>query len=156
MKRENIFTIKSDLEQYNWVDILLNKTVEEQFNCLHDTLLHLFDKHCPEKEKTISSKHLIRETWLFKELIDCLNQQKALYKVYLTKKTTESEQRYKTYRNTLQKIIRKRKFDFYNEQCIEYKSNMKKLWSMINTVTKKSSDKSCIIDNLKINNIEYS
>ena len=75
--------------------------------------------------------------------------------MYLKKKTTESEQRYKTYRNTLQKIIRKRKYDFYNKQCTVFKSNTKKLWSMINTVTKKSHDKSCIIDNLKINNIEY-
>ena len=73
MKGENISRIKSDLDQYNWVEILSNKTVDEQFNCFHDILLHSFDKHCPEKEKTISSKHLIREPWLFKGLIECLN-----------------------------------------------------------------------------------
>ena len=37
--------------------------------------------------------------------------------------------------------------------CTDFKSNTKKLWTIINEVSGKTNDKSCLIDSLKINNI---
>ena len=43
---------------------------------------------------------------------------------------------------------------YYNAKCIEYKSNTKKLWGVINDVKGKLSDKTCIVDCIKVDNID--
>ena len=50
----------------------------------------------------------------------------------------------------LQRILRKQKWNYYQEQCIKFKSNT----NMVNYITKCHSDKSTVIDSIKINNIE--
>ena len=77
-----------------------------------------------------------------------------MYQQFLKDRIESKEQKYKAYRNTLQRITRKEKQACYNMQCITFKSNSKKLWQLINRITNKKNDKSCLIECLKINNIE--
>ena len=42
---------------------------------------------------------------------------------------------------------------YYTNKCIEFKSDSKKLWSIINKLVKKSNEKSSVIDSLTIDNI---
>ena len=37
---------------------------------------------------------------------------------------------------------------YYKEQFNDYKGNIKKTWSLLREVTKKSKDKSCVIDEI--------
>ena len=46
------------------------------------------------------------------------------------------------------------KRSYYTNKCIEFKSNSKKLWNMINKITGKCNDQSTSIDSLKIDNIK--
>ena len=43
----------------------------------------------------------------------------------------------------------------YHEKCNAYKSNVKKLWQLINKVCGKTPDKTNIITNFRVNNIDY-
>ena len=69
------------------------------------------------------------------------------------KTNKEIEDRYKKYRQCLQKLIRYSKNSFYSNLCTKHKSNSKKLWSIINSILKKTSDKTSVIDCLEIDNI---
>ena len=60
---------------------------------------------------------------------------------------------YKAYRNTLKRITRKAKIEYYNNKCVEVKNNMKNLWFIINHAMGKYTDKTTMIDSLKVNNI---
>ena len=44
---------------------------------------------------------------------------------------------------------------YYHEKCSAYKNNVKKLWQLINKVCGKTSNKTNIITNIKVNNIGY-
>ena len=44
--------------------------------------------------------------------------------------------------------------NYYKDKCLEYKSNTKKLWGIINHVKGKLNDKTCIIDCIKVDNID--
>ena len=44
---------------------------------------------------------------------------------------------------------------YYHEKCNAYKRNVKKLWQLINKVCGKTSNKTNIITNIKVNNIDY-
>ena len=47
------------------------------------------------------------------------------------------------------------KKDYYASQCAKFKNDSKKLWKTINNVVKKTTDKTCIIDSIKVGNIVY-
>ena len=51
-------------------------------------------------------------------------------------------------------IIRHTKVAYFQDQCHEYRAQTKKLWHMINEISRKSNDKSCLIDYLKIDGLK--
>ena len=142
MKGENISKIKSDL---NWTTILDGKNVNEQFDLFHGTLLKSMDNHCPEKTREVSSKKLIKEPWLFKGLLNCIKRQKKLYQDFLENRSIANQEKYKAYQNTLQRILKNTKIQYFCTQCVNFKQNSKKLWGLINNISRKSTDKSTLI-----------
>ena len=90
-----------------------------------------------------------------KGLLNCIKKRKDLYKNHLSSKTDLAENKYKVYRNTLQRILRKAKQDYFTNQCVTFKSNTKKLWKIINSITRKTTDKTSIIESIKVKNIEH-
>ena len=44
---------------------------------------------------------------------------------------------------------------YYHQKSNAYKSNVKKLWQLINNVCGKTSDKTNIITDIKVNNVDY-
>ena len=56
---------------------------------------------------------------------------------------------------TFKKINRSAKRDYYYNKCVEFKSNTKRLWQMINTVTGKALNKKSVIDSIRVGNIEH-
>ena len=55
----------------------------------------------------------------------------------------------------LNKIKRAAKLSYYQQKCIDYKQNTKKLWGLINKINKKTVDKSTLITKIKKDNIIY-
>ena len=41
----------------------------------------------------------------------------------------------------------------YSNKCLKFKNNTKRLWKVINSITKTQNDKSCIVDHIKVGNI---
>ena len=154
MKGRNIADLKSSLSLVDWNSFTDENNVDSSFEHFHSILLKQLDENCPEKNLDVPVKHLIREPWLTKGLTKCQNKQKKLYKLLLTEKTSQVEQKYRLYRNTLQRIIRRAKREYYNNQCLEFRRNSKKLWNLVNKIHGKQNDKSTVIDFLKIDNIE--
>ena len=59
------------------------------------------------------------------------------------------------YRNCLNRIKRTCKIQYFHGKCNQYKNNTKKLWELINKSIGKTSNKNCIIDKIKIGNVEH-
>ena len=127
--------------------------VNEKFNIVHSQVMNLIEEVCPEKLITIPAKRVIKEPWVSKSLLKCSTKQRLLYKNFLKDKTESNETKYKNYRNTLKKIKRRCKRDYYYLKCTEFRQNTKKLWQVINQIAGKCNDKTTIINCLKIDNI---
>ena len=67
--------------------------------------------------------------------------------------TTSSVIKYKDYRSTLQRLKRHSKLQYYHNQCTALRGNTKKLWGLINSIIKKTSNKRDCIDYLTIDNL---
>ena len=87
----------------------------------------MVDIHLPEKEVTIPYKQYICEPWLSKSLIKCGKKQLKLFEKYMKGRNSDDHERYKQYRNALQKIKRRAKRDFYTNQCIKFKNQFKEV-----------------------------
>ena len=80
-------------------------------------------------------------------------KQMQLYRETLRSNLTSCHEKYKQYRNLFQRIKRHAKRTYYQNKCVEFKNDTKKLWSIINNVVKTKHDKSNVIDYLKNNSV---
>ena len=65
----------------------------------------------------------------------------------------EALEKYKCYRNTLKRLIRHSKSEYFLVNCTAFKNNSKKLWGLINRTISKSHNKLDSIDKIKVENI---
>ena len=154
MSEKKIHEIASHLEYVDFEELLMDGDANTSMNSLHTTIMNSINTVSPEREIMVSLNKTHCEPWLTKGLRRCSNKQLKLYKKYLSERNTDYHEKYKQYRNLLTKIKQQAKREYYFNKCVEFKSNTKKLWSMINTVTGKSTNKRLVIESLKIDNIE--
>ena len=152
---KSINSIQHDIKSRNWHKVLEPLSTNEKFDTFHECLISSLDKNAPEKLLKIPSKRVISEPWMTNGLIKCARKQLKLYQSTLRTNSSDCHEKYKQYRNCLQRIKRKAKLDYFTTKCLEFRSNMKKLWSIINNAIRKSNDKSCVIDSIRNNSIVY-
>ena len=72
------------------------------------------------------------------------------YCTYLEDRTNDIKlNNYKTYRTNLNRIKRKARRDYYSKLCIDLRNDSRKLWRVINNISKGYNDKTSIIDEIK-------
>ena len=149
----SIHEIESVMSSTDWT-CLHGMSVNDSFNYFHKTLLGCIDNICPKKEYNIHRDKLVRDPWITRGLLNSLRKQKRLYLDQLKAKSDVSTNRYKTYRNVLQKTLRSCKLSYFTNKCAEYKQNSRKLWQLINQLINKKQKRSQVIDSLKIENLQ--
>ena len=115
-------------------------------------LFNILDKHAPILVKTKRERGK-PEPWSTKGLRKCRTRLRKLYKEFLVCCNDANEAKYKSYKTVLRSLIRRARIEYYNGKCVEVKGNMKDLWFIINHTIGKHSDKSTIIDQLKVRNV---
>ena len=88
---------------------------------------------------------------MMKGIIAANNKQLHLYRKWLENKDATNYDRYKQYRDELQRIKRKQKISYYTSQCERFKQNSKKLWSVINRVCSRNNDKMNSLMHITVN-----
>ena len=72
-------------------------------------------------------------------MLQSIKKQKKLYVEQLS--DISKTNKYKAYRNQLQKILRKAKITYFREKCKEYKQDSHKLWKLIHAILNKTPHK---------------
>ena len=135
MKEDNILKIKKDLKEIPWESIMLSDNVDDNFNIFHNQLQECISRNTTEKRITIPFKQRLKEPWMTPGIKKATKKKLYLYKQTLkTKNTQKDKLKYTEYRNTLQKIIRTAKTTYYNKKCMESRTNIKRLWGIINEI----------------------
>lgn len=97
--------------------------------------MKLVDKHFPLRK--IHTKHRESKPWMTKGLRQCCIKKNCLYKLYLSNKTSASEQDYKMYKNKLTNILKISKRQYYCSLIEKHKVNMKQTWKIWNEITRR-------------------
>ena len=129
--------------------------VNTQFLDFHILLQSKIENHCPINTRTISKRNFRNKPWLTNGLLISSHKQQVLYQASLRKNSPNSSTiKYRNYRNLLTKLKRKCKLNYYKDKCKEFRRNAKKLWHVINTCIGKGSNKTNIINYIKVGNID--
>ena len=153
LHNKNIESLKNALSSIKWDSIINAQPVNKAHEAFMNKLELLIESHLPLKEKTCARKKYLCEPWLTKGIIKSGRKQLKLYEKFIQSKLSEDFAKYKIYRSTLQKLKRTSKKLHYSYKCLKFKNNTKRLWKVINSLTKKQNDKSSIIDHIKVRNI---
>ena len=148
-----IAELKDTLDKVNWEDRLSGSNANDAFDSFHTLLVETVETVLPEKTKTINYNKIIRDPWLNSGIWKSLHKQKTLYQVMLRSGKKEALEKYKCYLNTLKRLIRHSKSEYFLAKCTAFKNNSKKLWGLINQTISKSHNKLDSIDKIKVKNI---
>ena len=144
-----------EIRSYNWNEILANLDTEDSFTVLHDVVVRAFNTYMPEKTKRLGYKKVRNEPLITNGIKTSIAKQKKLYKMTIHGKCNPQPlEKYKAYRNMLQRIKRHAKTHYYRSRCKKFKNDSRKLWNLINNITCKVNKKETIIESMKVNNIK--
>ena len=129
----NFAIIRRSLNQVDWNGVLNSNDCNENFNIFSEILEAKIEETAPLRTIRISGKRCFQEPWLTTGIETSGRTCRKLYKASLTNgATADICERYKNYRNMYNRIKRKAKINYYNAKCMEYSTNTRMLWKIIN------------------------
>ena len=145
-----ITQIKNDLSK---IDLTVGSgTVDVEFERLQGNITDALNRHAPEKRVVIRRNNK-RSPWISRGLERSMKRCNEKYCTYLKDRKNDMKYlEYKSYRTALNKIKRRARKDYYSRICTELKRDSKRLWKMINNISKRCSDKTSVIDVIKSEN----
>ena len=152
MRLHNLLALKKQITKYDWSPLLTDMSPSKNMKSVHDQLLSIINHCTPYCEHKISHKQIRKEPWLTASIKISIDRNKKLYAKMLKGEVTKCK--YTTYNNVLRKTIRHAKTHFYLNMCHEYKFQTRKLWKIINEIAGKHSNKSSLVEYLKIDNVK--
>ena len=109
----------------------------------------LLDKYFPKVRQ--SRKKAKDKDWITDGIKRSIKQKHKLFKIQLTNSTTENREKWRKYRNMLNKIIRDTQREYYKNLIKQYSNNCIGLWKTLGGIISKKN-KQTKINKLKIEN----
>ena len=142
---EHLFSHKLNL--LNWNHLLLSEDVNYNFDIFIDKIQTIYNQCFPLKTKYLSNKRL-NNPWITKAVLNSIRLKNNLFKDY--KIGAISENYYKQYRNTLNKVIKNAKEAHYMAIFTNFKNDTRKIWNTINEL--KNNPKKNFLHHISYNN----
>jgi len=131
--KKNINEFKSLLSKENWESVYNNTDA----NACYCNFVKIFNTHFEKcfPLKTISTKKNLESNnkgWFTKGLRKSSNVKNKLYRKYLKNPTPTTLQKYKTYRNKFNGLIRTSKRQYYQDRFTTVSNDIRNTWKLIN------------------------
>lgn len=131
---------KNLLQGQDWSQVLNMEDSETASNNFVNIYSQLMEES--KTNFTASQNHKTKlKKWITAGLINSIKHRDRLKKKLLKQYDPQLELQYKTYRNYLNKLIKKRKNDYYRNQIELNKNNMKKIYNIIKEATYENKNK---------------
>ena len=130
----------NDLNKVNWSGMFnTQKNLHEITDACINTVTQIIDKHAPMKQASQSRMKELSKPWLSKGLIKFIKVKQKLYHTHFLSKDPFKISKYKSYSNALNKLKTKAKNNYYNQQFLQCKNNLKTTWKLIGTLINRKS-----------------
>lgn len=123
-------------KNYNWDNIYVDD-LDQAYDVFLSTFLEFYNKRCPIRTFWVKDKYN-GKPWMTKSLQKACKKKNLLHKKYLKLRTSESEDKYKLYKNKLTSIMRLQKKEYYNKILENSKKkqqkNIQQTWKVISHI----------------------
>ena len=123
---------------YNWSELHNQTNAQTAYDMFHNKLTECYDSHLPMKMIKLN-KYKARLPWLSETLKAAIKHKNNLYIKQLHTKLEDDIRYYKSYRNTLTKLLRNAERKHYHDLLEEHKSDLKTSWRILKTVINKGA-----------------
>jgi hypothetical protein len=138
---EAIAALRMDLSTQTWNQVYATEDPNQAYEAFLSTILKLYDKHCPIRKTATRKKYRHDKPWITKGIENACKKKNLLYRLFLKQRTKDAENRYKTYKNKLIRIIRFNKKEYYHRLLEQQRSNIQGTWKILNSIIKKGTGK---------------
>ncbi len=119
-----ITKMKTKLRNYDWNNFE-SLSVDQCFETIQTVIKNTLEQYAPEKEITISYKHVIKEPWMTKGLFKSSRKKNQYYRQSLHKPPKHvARLRYIHYRNVYNRLKMKAKKEYYHHKLNLYKNDI--------------------------------
>ena len=142
--------IASELSDITTIIKLQNNTnVNELYKMLYDKLHSLLDLYFPKVRQ--SRKNAKDKEWITEGIKRAIKHRNNLFHIQIKNGTTENIEKWRKYRNMLNKIIKNTQREHYQNLIKQHNNNCTGLWKTLGSIISKKNRQSNITK-LKINN----
>lgn len=153
LSENKVKDIEHRLNLVNW-EALHNKHPEESYNDLINEIQFNLNMVSPLRKFKISTKKIIRDPWITPGLLKCSSKCDKMYKKCLGKaKTHPMYIKYTQYRNVYNRTKRYAKKTYFKVQLDNFKTDIRKTWSILRSAISRQNDKSNISDYFTVNGV---
>ena len=134
----NLNAMANKLKETNWNEVLASEDVNDMYNTFSAKLKNIYNTTCPV---TVSKQKLGRKMpdkpWLTNSLKQACKKKNLLYRQFLKKGSTASEERYNNYKNKLTGRLRYCEIKHFTDLLEKTQGNIKETWKIINCLINK-------------------
>ncbi len=129
--------MKEEMNQHDWTNILKDKSANESWNLLNETVLQLMDKYIPKVRLRNDGKR--PPPWLNNTIREKSKEKWSAYWEMRREKDDQSRKKYAKIRNQLKWLVRKTIKEYEKSVAAESKSNPKAFYKYVKSKTKVQS-----------------
>ena len=159
----NVDRLSKKLNDHNFSNVYSSVNVNDAYDNFTNSFTDILNKTIPLKQEKFNKyKHKVNP-WVTKEIMMAIKTRDKIHTRYTHSKCKKSQEnlkyQYIESRNNVNKMIRDAKFNYHRNMFEKSKNDSKQIWKNINSIIRKSNDKSNIIskitvDDTSITNIE--
>lgn len=152
---DNMNDFCNSLNNHDFSNVYNSQCPNEAYDSFIDFYCTSFENTCPIKTIKLTQKYIKRDPWITSGIIKSAKTKAKLFKNKLRTPTEININKYKTYLRTFNVIKRAAKKLYYNNIIYQFKNNIKKTWSVLNTLMMRKKSRPTLpsffnIDNKKI------
>ena len=139
----NVENFKKELNNVDWTSVCNQDDVNVSYSNFINKFNEQFDKCIPKKMKRINSKkNKPKLPWITTSLLKSIKRKNKLFKISIKKPTDTNIEKYKSYRNKLNSVLRLAKSNYYSVLLNQEKNNMRNTWKILNSIIRSNTNKS--------------
>ena len=147
----NKLKFNKKMQETNWDTITNDNVTQSAYSAFHNIITNAFEHCFPYKQ--VKSEYQERLPWLTQAIKNSIKRKHKLYTKQLKHHTQENIKIYKTFRNRLNHVMRISERSYYQNKIIEYQSNLRKSWKVINSVINRKKRSNMKNDYMNINGL---
>ena len=109
-------------------------SINSRFQEFDRIFLQLLNKHIPLKCRTRKDLYRWRKPWMNKNILQQIKTKNNLFQKFLKSRDIEDLQKYKSFRNSLSKIIRRNKVLYYQNRIKKSQKNISEIWKTVREI----------------------